>query len=571
MDDAAAETTEVLVVGAGPTGLTLGCELRRRGITCRVIDLASEHHGSSRGKGIQPRTLEVLADLGVIEPVLAQGWSRDVRVRWHVGGKLLADLHLPGRDPLPAVPYPNLVLLPQWRTEQILRARLAALGGSAELGQELQDLTQDESEVTATIRHTTTGGTRRIRSRYLVGCDGGHSRVRKRLGVALVGDAHAEHFVFGDVEISGLDPEAAHVWFDADRYVAASPFPGQRAWQVQATVHPDEHGQVEPASLQLFQRLFRERAGRSDIHLSHPTWLSDFTSSVRLVERYRVGRAFLAGDAAHVHSPAGGQGMNTGIQDAYNLGWKLALVLRGTSGDRLLDTYEEERRPVAQAVLKGSDAGHTTVFSAHPVMTVVRERLLMPLLRLPRIQQAILAAGNQLDVSYHHCSLAVDVSSASSAPQARPGRWRRSGRGPHAGDRAPDALLNTPDSTEQTRLFEHLHGPHFTVLLFTTGRGTPADVQHMVALADRFDQLYGPDVATHLVLPDADGPAAADLHHTVLLDPTLEVCHRYGVNRQAIYLIRPDGYIGLRIPHLDEEALIDYLDPLLRTNPPTPG
>ncbi|MFF0945141.1 FAD-dependent monooxygenase [Kocuria sp. CPCC 205300] len=564
MNDVAAETTEVLVVGAGPTGLTLGCDLRRRGIGCRVIDRVAEHHGSSRGKGIQPRTLEVLADLGAIEPIMAQGWSRNIRVRWHVSGKLLADLHLPGRDPLPEVPYPNPVLIPQWRTEQILRARLEDLGGSVELGQELQHLTQDESGVTATIRDTPTGRTRTIRSRYLIGCDGGHSRVRQLLGTTLIGDTHTEHFAFGDVEISGLDPEAAHVWFDADRYVAASPFRGQRAWQVQASVLPDEHGQVEPAGLEFFQRMLRERTGRTDIHLSHPTWLSNFVSNVRMVEHYRVGRAFLAGDAAHVHSPAGGQGMNTGIQDAYNLSWKLALVLREKSGDQLLDTHEEERRPVARAVLKGSDAGHTAVFSAHPVMTVVRERLLMPLLRLPRIQQVLLAAGNQLDISYRHCSLAVDVSSASSAPQARPGRWRRFGRGPRAGDRAPDALLNTPGRTEQRRLFDHLHGPHFTVVLFDTGVDTRAASQHMIALADRLDQLYGSDVATHLVLPDADGSAAADLHHTVLLDPTLEASHRYGVNRQAIYLIRSDGYIGLRTPHLDEHALTDYLDTLLR-------
>jgi len=172
------------------------------------------------------------------------------------------------------------------------------------------DVTQDSAGVTATVRDVGTGETDTIRSTYVVGCDGGHSTVRRALGLSLVGNTHAEHFIFGDVEIDGLDPDAAHVWFDGDRYLAASPFPGQRAWQVQATVQPDAQGQVEPASLELFERLFHDSAA-PDIHLSNPTWLSNFVSNVRMVDRYRVGRVFLAGDAAHLHSPAGGQGMNT--------------------------------------------------------------------------------------------------------------------------------------------------------------------------------------------------------------------------------------------------------------------
>jgi 2-polyprenyl-6-methoxyphenol hydroxylase-like FAD-dependent oxidoreductase len=176
-------------------------------------------------------------------------------VRWHVGHRLLTELHLPGRDALPQVPFPNLVLLPQWRTERQLRERLQDFGGAVVLGWALHDMEQSATGVRSVL-HNEAGEARVVRSRYLVGCDGAHSRVRTLLGLPMEGHTHTEHFVFGDVEIEGLDPNVAWVWFDADRYLAASPFPGQKAWQVQASAQPRADGTFEPASLELFQRLF---------------------------------------------------------------------------------------------------------------------------------------------------------------------------------------------------------------------------------------------------------------------------------------------------------------------------
>ena len=565
---------EALVVGAGPTGLALACDLRRRGIDCQLIDRAPRYPTSSRGKGLQPRSLEVLDDLGALQPLLAAGWSRNIRLRWHVAGKLLADLWLPGRDPLPEVPYPNVLLVPQWRTEQALRDRLHELGGSVQLGWELEDLTQDGHEVTATVRDVSAGDRRTLRSRYLIGCDGGHSRVREALGLALIGDTHAEHFVFGDVEIDGLDPSTAYVWVDAERYLAASSFPGQRSWQVQATVHADRQGRFEPASLELFQRLFHERTGRSDIHLSDPTWLSNYVSNVRMVDRYRVGRAFLAGDAAHVHSPAGGQGMNTGIQDAYNLGWKLDLVLRGRAEEGLLDTYQEERLPVARSVLNGSDIGYTAMFSPNPLITFVRERILVPLLRIPAVQRAILNTSNQLDVNYRGSRLAGSGDSPSAQPR-RPrsvvsaARVLRSGSGPRAGDRAPDAELYDANGAP-TRLLSQLHGPQFNLVIFTGPSRTPARIQQLAALAATLEQRFGPDIRTHVVVA---GPMDQQLlapRRSVLLDLGLKAHRTYGVTAEALCLVRADGYVGFRCPRADFEAAAAYLSIIIKPERPHP-
>jgi hypothetical protein len=300
------------------------------------------------------------------------------------------------------------------------------------------------------------------------------------------------------------------------------------------------------------------------VRLSDATWLSDFSPNVAIVDRYRAGRVLLAGDAAHVHSPAGGQGMNTGIQDAYNLGWKVDAVLRGRASDALLDTYQEERMPVARAVLTGSDLGHSAIFSPNPVMTFVRDRVLMPALRLRAVQNRILDGVAELDVGYRDSSLAreqADVRLDGEGEAAGPVDHVRFRRGPHAGDRAPDARGRHSRTGAPTRLFDLFRGTHFTLLLFDGTASTAAGYERMAATARRVRTALGDDVRIWLVVPGHRRPAELDdVDLDVLLDPERDAHDRYGAAAESLYLVRPDGYVAFRSQPATVQPVLAYLD-----------
>jgi 2-polyprenyl-6-methoxyphenol hydroxylase-like FAD-dependent oxidoreductase len=345
----------VLIAGAGPTGLTLALDLARRGIPFRLIDAAGAPFAGSRGKGIQPRTLEILDDLGVVDAILAAGGPYP-KFRIHLGPLSLRAGSLGStKPPTERVPYPNLWMLPQSRTEAIMRDRLRTLGGEVEFGTALASFRQDESGVDAIL---STGES--VRASFLVGSDGGHSGVRKALGLNLEGEAMDEDpVVVADVEIEGLDRQDWHVWpMGKGAPIGICPLPGTPLFQLIARaerIGPDVEKGVERA------------IGK---RVSRVSWSSIYRPAARMVSRFRVGRVFLAGDAAHVHSPVGGQGLNTGVQDAVNLGWKLAQVVEGTSPDSLLDTYHAERHPVAARVLRDTIAQSSLLLPDDRVKTL---------------------------------------------------------------------------------------------------------------------------------------------------------------------------------------------------------
>jgi 2-polyprenyl-6-methoxyphenol hydroxylase-like FAD-dependent oxidoreductase len=397
----------VVIIGAGPTGLTLALELARRGIAFRLFEQAQTPPSGSRGKGIQPRTLEIFEDLGVVKSILDAGMPYP-RVRLHFGPLSLRLGSLGSNKPATeGVPYPNLWLVPQNRTESILRDRLLALGGRAESGLAFKSVVQDEHGVEVQLSSGEI-----VRAQYVVGCDGGHSAVRKALGLSLVGETlDGKSIVVADVEVEGLDRTDWHVWpLAKGGAIGLCPLPNSSLFQL--TFQAESAEGIEA----IVQRATKRQVARI-------AWSSTYRPSVRMVDRYRVDRIFLAGDAAHVHPPAGGQGLNAGVQDAYNLGWKLASVLRGAP-QSLLDTYETERLPVAAAVLGLSKRLHTT-------RSLKRG-----------------AATDQLALHY----------SSSTLSSGRP-------LGPlHPGDRMPDMKL-----ADGTRLFQHSQGGHATEL--TTQEG----------------------------------------------------------------------------------------------------
>jgi 2-polyprenyl-6-methoxyphenol hydroxylase-like FAD-dependent oxidoreductase len=400
--------TTVLIAGGGPTGLTLALDLARRGIAFRLIEAAAKPFEGSRGKGLQPRTLEIFDDLGVIQAILAAG-APYPKLQIHLGPFSLRAGGLgSAKRPTESVPYPNIWMVPQARTETILRQRLLALGSHVEFSKALAAFTQNERGVEATL---STG--EMLRADFLVGCDGGRSTVRKTLGLQLKGEAIDEKpMLVADVEIPGLNRHSWHVWpFTKGGPIALCPLPNTSLFQFTSKTQTAEAG-IEA----VVHRVTGHRVERV-------AWKSIYQPSARMVDRYRVGCVFLAGDAAHVHPPTGGQGLNTGVQDAYNLGWKLAAVVRGEP-DSLLDTYEAERLPIAAAVLGLS------------------KRLL---------QTRSLKRGdrtNQLALHYRMSPL------SSGAPLGSL----------HPGDRMPDARLD-----DGSRLFDHLRGTHATELVTPQG------------------------------------------------------------------------------------------------------
>src|SRR6266566_1058968 len=310
--------TDVLVAGAGPTGLTLACDLARRAVAVRIVDRVPEFPHGSRGKGLSPRSLEVFDDLGVVDRLLKFGVTH-LPHRKYRGAEVVAKID-PEADRVvtPDIPYPTGLMIPQWRVERTLRERLADFNVAVELGAELRDFSQHADGVTATVAGT------QIRAPYLA---------------------------VGDVEVDGLGRDAWHQWFAGDGAIMLCPLPGTGAFQVQASHELGPDGTPLEPTLETFQQTFDRIAGIPGVRLHNLTWRSSYRVNVRMVDRLRVDRVFLAGDAAHVHPIAGGLGMNSGIQDAHNLGWKLGLVLAGQATPDLLDTYDEERLPIASWLL----------------------------------------------------------------------------------------------------------------------------------------------------------------------------------------------------------------------------
>jgi len=414
--------TKVLVAGAGPTGLTLGIELARRGVGVRVLEKAEQYFAGSRGDGLQPRTLEVFEDLGVLDAVLAAG-APAYPMRVYLDGEFVTVRRMAEPvEPTPAVPYPGAWFLGQSQTEAILRDRLAELGVAVELGTALTGFTQDADGVTAEL---STGET--VRTAYLVGADGGKSLVRKTLGIPFEGTTDESiRLLLGDVAADGLDHDTAY-WFakaaEPMSGVAFTPLAGTAYFQFSSPL--GETG--GEASLPALQAHLDQVSG-GGVRLLDLAWSTVWRPNIRLAAAFRQGRVFLAGDAAHVHPPTGGQGLNTGVQDAYNLGWKLA-----DGAPELLDSYEPERRAVAARVLGVSSA----------LLEKYKDGADDAHERGPETQQ--------LDLTYRGGPLSPEGTGA-----LRPG------------DRAPDAPL-LDGNGKTVRLFELFHGPHATELVFGDG------------------------------------------------------------------------------------------------------
>ncbi|MFG3284933.1 FAD-dependent monooxygenase [Streptomyces sp. NPDC048111] len=425
--EAGSVRTDVLIVGAGPTGLVLAIDLARRGVPAVLVERSDRLFPGSRGKGLQPRTLEVLDDLGLAGSVRAAGRAYP-RMLDRVGPDGTGrgrEWDMIGRGtPSEGDPYPDGLLIGQSRFQELLYAHLRSLGGAVEFGAGMTSFDQDADGVTARLADGRT-----VRSRYLVAGDGGRSGVRRALGIEMHGESvDPKPMLVADLTVTAdadVDDVNWHLWNGSpDGGVALCPLPGE-AGLFQLIAQYADANAVPDTSAAGVRKLLASRTPVTEAQVIEVRWASDFRPRAALAERYRAGRVLIAGDAAHIHSPAGGQGLNTSVQDAYNLGWKLAQVLRHGAPDALLDSYEQERRAVAAGVLGMTTRLHRTF------LTGENSR------RPDEVSQlALHYRGGPLSAGRAGCL--------------------------EAGDRAPDGPL------PEGRIFDLLRGPHFTLLAVDT-------------------------------------------------------------------------------------------------------
>ena len=487
----------------------------------------------------------------MIDPVLAEGRTLHGLSAYADGRRVLhLSLDLDESD----TPYPFVLCLPQSRTERILLDRLAAHGGAVERDSALASFAQDEAGVTATFADG-----REVRAGWLIGCDGARSVVRKGLDLAFEGGEYEERFLLADLRVTWEKPDdEIAITLTPEGPLIGFPLPDGTWRLVDTTGIIDSN---DPAEIVARFRELVNRYAAPDATVDDPAWTSSFHIHRRVVDRYRVGRCFVAGDAAHLHSPAGGQGLNTGIQDAFNLAWKLALVVRGGARESLLDSYTAERRPVAQAVLRGSDRATRMVTLRGEVAQHLRNGLLGVLGEFDFIRRRIVLGLSELGIAYRSSPIVAEDRGGllhALLPHAGGPGLRDHldfGAAPHPGDRAPDVVLAAPAAGGPARLFDVLGGTGHTLLLFEGAAADPGEAIPAVGelVRTRYADRVRPLLVTRGAAPASPWPGES------LPDPAGDVHRRYGAASACLYLIRPDGYIGYRAQPPDAGKLGEHL------------
>ena len=507
MTASASRDSEVLIVGAGPTGLVLALWLTRLGVRVRIVDKTDQPGTTSRALAVQPRTLEFYRQFGFADAVVARGRAIGAVNLW-VSAKKSA--HVPiGEMGKGLSPYPMPLIYPQDEHERMLIDRLRELGVEVERQTELIDFDDEADGIRARLRGHD-GAEEAYRAAYIAGCDGGHSTVRQKLRIGFPGGAYDHLYYVADVNAHGqvLNGEI-HVGLDREDFLALFPLKDEGCARLVGTVRDDLHGREDLS----WDDVRTTVAKWMRIEVERVNWFSTYRVHHRVANHFGVGRAFILGDAAHVHSPVGGQGMNTGIGDAVNLAWKLASVLRGRADADLLATYEPERMAFAQRLVETTDRAFTGVVSSSEIALLFRLRLvprLLPgLLRIPAARRFFFRTVSQTGVNYRRSALSVghlgDV---------------------QGGDRLPWVPTDSSDPKDDN---------------FAPLRSLAWQVHVYGKAASEIEQICA--------------ERKLELH----VFPWRSAIKRAGLNRNAIYLLRPDGYIAMVDAEAKAASISKYL------------
>ena len=505
--------TDVIIIGAGPTGLSLACQLIRYGIDFVVVEKNTTVTPFSKAIGVQARTLEIYDQLGLAQPAIQRGTIAS-RVRLIEGGELRGEMNLGnfGKD---LSQYPYMLMLEQSKNEELLYEFVRNHGHDVRWNTELESFSQDATGVTAQIK-TPSGESQTIRGKFLVGCDGASSPVRHGLGLTFAGSTFERLFYVADARVDWDFPhDALHVCLAREVFVAFFPMPGEHRYRVVGTFPESRNEEQGEVLYEEIEREIKEQA-KLDLEISDVRWFSLYKVHSRRVNKFSEGRCFLAGDSAHIHSPAGAQGMNTGIGDAYNLAWKLALVVKGRASEELLDTYNEERLANAQRLLESTDRMFELAAGSHWLMSFIRTTIFPPVAgfvaSLESVSKRIFPLISQIGINYRRASLSEHTDEE---------------RDVEAGDRLPYFLV------EGKSIFDKLMEPKFHLLIFSNN-------DREDACKDFLDQ-FG-----HL----------ADCQVVPLSDKVKEI---FETEDEFSVLLRPDNYIAFISSEIPPRNVAEYL------------
>jgi 2-polyprenyl-6-methoxyphenol hydroxylase-like FAD-dependent oxidoreductase len=506
--------TDVLIVGAGPTGLAVACQLIRFGVDFIVIDKKETTTPHSKAIGVQARTLELYEQIGLTEPLIARGTPAD-KAKMFAGGKMRGEVEF-GKLGEGMSPYPYVLFVEQGKHESLLYQFIRSHDRDVVWNTELENFSQDENGVVANLKNVS-GETETVEAKFLVGCDGAKSIIRHSLGLKFEGSTFERIFYVADVQLDWeYGHDALQVFLMRNSLLAFFPMTGEKQYRIVGTF-PEEFSKDEGDILydEIEEQIKEDTAVPLDI--THVNWFSTYRVHTRHVNKFSEGRCFLAGDSAHIHTPAGAQGMNTGIQDGYNLGWKLAWVLKQGASESLLDSYNEERLPNAEALMKTTDRFFNLAAGKNPIFAFIRlyvfPYVAQLLFSLEAVKRFVFPRIAQIAINYRGSSLGETVGSFKVK----------------AGDRMPWFEIDGKS------IYDFLHRPIFHLLIF----------------GDRKSDI--PPLPDDLM---KEWERKIDSHFFELDSKAKEV---FGANRQFYLILRPDNYIGLISDDFSPETLSRYL------------
>jgi 2-polyprenyl-6-methoxyphenol hydroxylase-like FAD-dependent oxidoreductase len=530
---------DALIIGAGPVGLTMAAALTYQGLDYRLIEKAASPTDKSKALVVWSRTLELVAPMGITEEFLN---ATGIRVK---AGSIYADHKRVVHFALTSdeSPYGFPLMLPQSETERLLSEHLLRKGVNVERQVELISFSEHKDSVVCRLRHPD-GHEETVETPWLIGCDGAHSTVRHAANIPFSGQAEPNDWMLADIHVDGtLARDEVSVFWHSTGLLVFFPIGADRFRMIADLGATDPSTQRADPTLADVQAKLDER-GPGGLAASDPVWLANFRINERKVADYRRGRIMLCGDAAHIHSPAGGQGMNTGMQDAINLAWKLALVRRGEGQtDVLLQSYSDERSAIGEQVLKAAEIFTTVATLRNPVAQFMRNHLAPIITSFHQVQDEVRRGWQEISLNYRHSPLSKEV-------------WPLFGGGQHAGDRLCYLPLRSAVDGRPASLFSTVDGKRHSLLLLPAD---PDSLPRLVTIAIEAEHTFPGALAAHIILKDGTIPSADGSSIPEWFDTQSRVYEMLGAVAPTLLVIRPDGYISYRCQPADGKALLEYL------------